>query len=73
MYYFIRAPSTSNTISTFHKNQQIITSNGEKEKMIELNELKSIYNTAACIYSGLQSVPLVTPMEWLHLISKLRL
>ena len=40
-YYFIRTQSTSNTISTFHKNQQIITSNGEKEKMIELNELKS--------------------------------
>ena len=34
--------STSNTISKFHKNQQITNaSNGEKEKMIELNEIKS--------------------------------
>ena len=40
-YYFIRTQSTLNTISTFHKNQQIVTSNGEKEKMIESNELKS--------------------------------
>ena len=39
-YYVIRTQSTSNTISTLHKNQQITTSNGEKEKMIELNELK---------------------------------
>ena len=31
-YYFIRTQSTSNKISIFHKNQQIITSNGEEEK-----------------------------------------